>query len=95
VPEGWDAEETFGGVEGSVAGYVGSEKLILATRVGGRAMWGKYPWFESASISGTVGNVRGYYDGRYCGDSARAPSTSRCRRRSERGPLSGAPRTAA
>jgi hypothetical protein len=70
VPEGWDADEKFGGVEGSVAGYVGSEKLILATRVGGRAMWGKYPWFESASISGTAGNVRGYYDGRYRGDSS-------------------------
>ena len=53
-----------------MAGYVGSEKLILATRVGGRAMWGKYPWFESASISGGAGDVRGYYDGRFRGDSS-------------------------
>jgi hypothetical protein len=70
VPKGWDVEESFGGAEGSLSGYLGSEKLILATRVGGRAMWGKYPWFESASISGTAGNVRGYYDGRFRGDSS-------------------------
>lgn len=70
VPKGWDAEEAFGGVEGSVAGYLGSEKLTLATRVGGQAIWGKYPWFESASISGTAGDVRGYSDGRFRGDSS-------------------------
>ena len=53
-----------------MAGYLGSEKLVLATRVGGRTMWGDYPWFESASISGSAGDVRGYYDGRFRGDSS-------------------------
>src|SRR5512139_385330 len=70
VPKAWDVEENFGGVEGSVASYLGSRKLVLATRVGGRTMWGTYPWFESASISGIIGGVRGYYDGRFRGDSA-------------------------
>jgi hemolysin activation/secretion protein len=31
---------------------------------------GKYPWFESASISGEYHDVRGYYNGRYRGDSS-------------------------
>ena len=76
VPKGWDATSNFGGVDGSLSGYVGNEKLVLAARAGGRALWGSYPWFESASISGeaggtgATGDVRGYYDGRYRGDSS-------------------------
>ena len=70
VPKGWDVTESFGGVDGSVSGYLGNQKLALATRVGGRTLWGAYPWFESASISGDVHDVRGYYDGRYRGDSS-------------------------
>ena len=76
VPKGWDVTENFGGVDGSLAGYLGNQKLALATRVGGRTLWGAYPWFESASISGgsggmgAEGKVRGYYDGRFRGDSS-------------------------
>ncbi len=76
VPKAWDVTESFGGVDGSVAGYVGNQKLVLATRVGGRTLWGMYPWFESAAISGdsggmgSSGQVRGYYDGRFRGDSS-------------------------
>jgi hypothetical protein len=76
VPEAWDVTADFGGLDGSVAGYVGSRKLVLATQVGGRVLWGPYPWFESASISGRTGGiggngrVRGYYDGRFRGDSS-------------------------
>jgi hypothetical protein len=66
-PKGWDVTESFGGVEGSVSGYLGNERLAFATRVGGRSVWGAYPWFESASISGEVHDVRGYYEGRYRG----------------------------
>jgi hypothetical protein len=68
VPKAWDATESFGGVDGSVAGYLGNQRLAFATRVGGRAVWGEYPWFESAKISGDVHDVRGYYNGRYRGD---------------------------
>ena len=35
-PKAWDVEENFGGLEGSVASYLGSRKLVFATRVGGR-----------------------------------------------------------
>ena len=69
-PEAWDVTGSFGGFEGSLAGYLGNPRVALATRVGGRALWGAYPWFESASISGTVHDVRGYYDGRFRGDSS-------------------------
>ena len=70
VPAGWDATESFGGVDGSLSGYLGNQRLALATRVGGRALWGTYPWFESAKISGDVHDVRGYYNGRFRGDSS-------------------------
>ncbi len=76
VPKAWDVTESFGGVDGSIAGYLGNQKLVLATQVGGRVLWGPYPWFESASISGdgggiaSSGSVRGYYDGRFRGDSS-------------------------
>jgi hypothetical protein len=68
VPKAWDATESFGGVEGSLSGYFGNQRMAFATRVGGRALWGAYPWFESASISGEHHDVRGYYEGRYRGD---------------------------
>jgi hypothetical protein len=76
VPKTWDVTEAFGGVDGRVSGYVGNQRLALAARVGGRTLWGTYPWFESASISGHAGGigaegrVRGYYDGRFRGDSS-------------------------
>ncbi len=67
APKTWDVASEFGGVEGSLSGYLGGQRLVLATRVGGRAVWGDYPWFESASIGD---GVRGYYEGRFRGDSA-------------------------
>jgi hypothetical protein len=70
APKLWDVTGAFGGVEGSLSGYVGNQTLALATRVGGRAMWGDYPWFESASISANSDEVRGYFDGRFRGDSS-------------------------
>jgi len=76
VPKAWDVTENFGGLDGSVAGYLGNRTLVLATRVGGRTLWGAYPWFESAGISGqgggfgSNGKIRGYYDGRFRGDSS-------------------------
>ena len=63
-------------MDASVSGYLGNEKIAFATRAGGRTLWGAYPWFESASISGDsggIGNdgkVRGYNDGRFRGDSS-------------------------
>ena len=58
-PKAWDVEETFGSVEGSLAGYWGAtRRLTLAARVGGKQIWGRYPWHESAFLGGSD-NVRG------------------------------------
>ena len=76
VPKAWDVTANFGGLDSSGAVYLGNQKLVFATQVGGRKLWGPYPWFESASISGdtggiaSAGRVRGYYDGRFRGDSS-------------------------
>jgi len=69
VPKAWDVTDNFGGVDGSVAAYLGNQRVVLATRAGGRKLWGPYPWFESASIGGSS-SVRGYYTGRFRGDSS-------------------------
>ena len=67
-PKAWDVEETFGSVESSLAGYWGAtRRLTLAARVGGKQVWGRYPWFESAFIGGSD-NVRGYDRNRWAGD---------------------------
>ena len=50
--EGLGRDRELRGVDASVAGYVGSQRLVFATRVGGRALWGEYPWFESAQDLG-------------------------------------------
>ena len=73
--EGVGRDRGLRGLDGSVAGYLGNQTLVLATQVGGRAPWAR-PWAESASISGGAGGtgadgkVRGYSDGRFRGDSS-------------------------
>lgn len=66
-----DAESQFGGFEGEAAGYLGhtSGRAQLAARVGGRAVFGDYPWFESAFIGGRS-TLRGYSRGRFAGDAS-------------------------
>lgn len=67
APEAWDVVSAFGGASGSVAGYVGGDKAILALRVGGEKLWGDYPWFEAADIGGSS-TVRGFSSRRFVGD---------------------------
>ena len=67
-PEAWDVLETFGAVGGSVAGYwQAASWLTLAGRVGGRSVWGEYPWHESAFLGGSP-DLRGYERNRFAGD---------------------------
>ena len=68
VPEAWDATSSYGGVDGVVAAYVGSPRAHVAVRVGGRHLWGDYPWFEAAPIGGL--NNRGFVSRRFIGDSS-------------------------
>jgi hypothetical protein len=71
VPAILDAERHFGGFEGEAAGYLGraSSRAQLAARVGGRAVFGDYPWFEAAFLGGRS-TLRGYSRGRFAGDSS-------------------------
>lgn len=69
-PKAWDLEAEFGGIQGSVSGYVGlgsTERLVLAARVGGRQTYGEYPWYAAAFIGGSDSN-RGFLENRFAGD---------------------------
>ena len=71
-PKVWDVEDSFGGVQGSVSGYLGlgsTERVVLAARVGGRQTFGKYPWYAAAFIGGSDSN-RGFRENRFAGDSS-------------------------
>ena len=59
----------FGGVEGSLRGYLAGRSAMLAARVGGRRVWGEYPWFEAAFVGGSK-NLRGYRKNRFAGDAS-------------------------
>ena len=69
VPKAFDVTADFGGVDGTVSGYLGNPRLSLAARAGGRKLWGPYPWFESATIGGSD-DLRGYDSNRYRGDAS-------------------------
>jgi hypothetical protein len=68
VPEAWDVEEGYGGINGEVAGYLGVPRVHLALRVGGRKLWGPYAWFDAAYIGGR--NARAFRSHRFAGDSS-------------------------
>ena len=68
APPGLDVEDTYGGVEGVVSGYLGSEDLQLALRVGGARLFGTFPYFDSASLGGA--SNRGFRTDRFAGHSS-------------------------
>ncbi len=75
-PEAWDVQETYGSLLGSVAGYVSAferDRVTLAARAGGEAVFGTYP-YQSAAYLGGGGTfsgdstIRGYRQQRFAGD---------------------------
>jgi hypothetical protein len=68
VPKAWDVKSEYGGFDGQLAAYLGSPRVQLAVRAGGRKLWGDYAWFDAASIGGV--NNRGYRSRRFSGDSS-------------------------
>jgi len=63
-------EGAFGYLDGSVAGYLRLHgPLIGAARIGGRKLWGNFPYFEAATVGGGD-TVRGYAQQRFAGDTA-------------------------
>jgi hypothetical protein len=54
-PAIWDVDSTFGEVHGQAMTYLTARlpfSPTLALRVGGKKLWGQYPYFESAFIGG-------------------------------------------
>jgi hypothetical protein len=76
-PPIWDVDSTFGEVHGEVATYLSVTAPLdptLALRVGGRKLWGRYPYFEAAFIGGGS-TVRLGRINRYAGDASAYGST--------------------
>jgi hypothetical protein len=71
-PAVWDVDSAFGEVHGEAATYLTAHAPLdptLALRVGGKKLWGRYPYFESAFIGG-ASTVRLGRVNRYAGDAS-------------------------
>jgi hypothetical protein len=71
-PAVWDVDSTFGEVEGVAATYLTAHIPLdptLSFRIGGKKVWGHYPFFESAFIGGPS-TVRLGKVNRYAGDAS-------------------------
>jgi hypothetical protein len=71
-PAVWDVDSTFGEVHGLATTYLSARAPLdptLALRIGGRKLWGAYPYFEAAFI-GDGSTVRLGRVNRYAGDAA-------------------------
>jgi hypothetical protein len=67
-PRAVDVEDSFGEVHGELSTYVSplSERSTLAFRVGGKHLWGDFPYSDAAFIGGAK-DVRGLREQRYAG----------------------------
>ena len=71
-PAVWSVTKPFGEVHGEASTYLSPPLVldpVLALRVGGKRVWGPYPFQESAFLGG-VESVRGLRPGRYAGDAS-------------------------
>jgi hypothetical protein len=76
-PAIWDVDSTFGEIHGEAVTYLSARAPLdptLALRVGGKKLWGRYPFFESAFIGG-ASTVRLGRVNRYAGDASAYGST--------------------
>jgi hypothetical protein len=72
VPAAWDVDSVFGEVHGEARTYLTARIPLLPTlalRVGGKKIWGQYPFFESAFIGGASTARLGRVN-RYAGDAS-------------------------
>ncbi len=71
-PALWDVDSIFGEVHGEVRTYLTAHAPLdptLALRVGGKKVWGQYPFFEAAFLGG-ASSVRLGTVNRYAGDAS-------------------------
>ncbi len=71
-PAVWDVPSTFGSGEAEATTFLSAPIAgtpTLALRAGGRKVWGRYPFHESAFLGGNT-NLRGYHSNRFAGDAS-------------------------
>ncbi len=71
-PPWWDVTKTFGDVHGEATAFLSPSMPLdptLSLRIGGRKIWGDFPYFEAAFI-GDRGTVRLGRENRYAGDAS-------------------------
>ena len=69
-PKLWSVDHAFGGLEGIVAAHLSfSDSLTLAMRIGGKKVFGTYPFHEAAFIGGQT-TVKGFPKNRFAGDAS-------------------------
>ena len=66
-----DLENAFGFAYGEVAGYLTPSwgNPTLAARIGGKKLWGEFPYYEAAFLGGAA-NLRGLPEERFAGDAS-------------------------
>ena len=80
-PGAWDVESAFGSIDGEVRTYVTARiptNPTLALRVGGKKVWGTFPFHESAFLGGpgfagigsSDSHLRGFRKNRFAGDTS-------------------------
>ena len=80
-PKIWDVKSAFGSIDGEARTYVTvpiPTNPTLALRMGGKKVWGTFPFHESAFLGGpgltgsgaSNGNLRGFRKNRFAGDVA-------------------------
>ena len=71
VPSQWDAEASYGTVEGEARSYLTASRLAgsptLALRAGGKKVFGRFP-FQASALVGGQNHLRGWSSERFAGD---------------------------
>ncbi len=71
-PAAWDVTSAFGEGHAEAATYLSASVPLqptLAVRIGGKKVWGTYPFHEAAYVGG-ASTVRGFQEHRFAGDAA-------------------------
>jgi len=69
-PQLWDVKYPFGSLQSTLAVYISpAEPFVLAARVGGKKVFGTYPFYEAAYLGGWE-TVRGFRRDRFAGDAS-------------------------
>lgn len=72
APAALDVDATYGEAHAEAAGYAtpfGPGTPTVALRVGGKRVWGRYPYMDAAYLGGST-HVRGLPEQRFAGDAA-------------------------